>query len=144
MKAIKLEQWQLENATMRAKGSRKNGKFTFNGSYNDFSEKIDLRTEKKQNVKEEKPRPAKKKKGYPTVFQYLKNGGFNRTYITIPVENSRFKSAKNDTQVIILEKFKFLNEVKKLFPTFVQVYYENSNEEQFSSAFFPESKQGGR
>lgn len=140
MKAIKLEQWQLENATMRAKGSRKNGKFTFNGSYNDFSEKIDLRPRVEKNVKAEKPRPQKKKKGYPTVFQYLKNAGFNKTYVTIPVENKRFSAVKNDTQVIILLGFKFLNEIKREFPTFVQVYYENSKEDQFSSAFYPNSK----
>ena len=137
MQYLKLEQWQLENAEMRAKGSRKNGKFTFNGGRNDFSEKIDLRPAKVTNVKEKKPRPPKKKRGYPTVFQYLKNSGYNKTYITIPVEKSRFNSVKNDTQVIILPEFKYLNQVQKMFPTFVQLWYENTQEEMFSSTFFP-------
>ena len=136
-KSINMEAWQIEHAQLglspSTKGKGHAGRDKFNGSSQDFSEKIDmrghLRPPKKQLVKKTA------KKHQPTVFQYLKKKGFRKTYVEMSAPLRTQGSTAVDTVVIVLNSFMWDNQIKRLGGNVLRWWYENTNEDEMSEAF---------
>lgn len=136
-KSINMEAWQIEHAqlglSLSTKGKGHAGRDKFNGSAQDFSEKIDMRGHlcppKKQLVKKTA------KKHQPTVFQYLKKKGFRKTYVEMSAPLRTQGSTAVDTVVIVLNSFMWDNQIKRLGGNVLRWWYENTNEDEMSEAF---------
>lgn len=136
-KYVNLEQWQMDSLTISTKGKKVSGRDKFNGGPQDFSTRIDLRNHVKFKPLENKmvQKSTKKKKGVPTIFQYLKNNGYNKTYIQIESEPRLIGKHLVSSQIITLERFLFDNQVRKLYPNVTGWWYEHTEEEIMSSIF---------
>lgn len=136
-KAINLEAWQIEHAqlglSLSTKGKGHAGRDKFNGSSQDFSERVDLRGHlcppKKQLVKKTA------KKHQPTVFQYLKKKGFRKTYVVMRSPLRKQGNTVVDTVVIVLNSFMWDNQIKRLGANVITWCYANAEEDEFSEAF---------
>jgi hypothetical protein len=136
-KYVNLEQWQMDNLSISTKGKKVSGRDKFNNGPQDFSAKINLRNHVKFKPlkKELVVNSTKKKRGFPTIFQYLKNTGYNKTYIQIDSEPRLVGKHLVSSQVITFERFLFDNQVKKMYPNVTAWWYENTQEDIMSSFF---------
>lgn len=136
-KYVNLEQWQMDSLTISKKGKNASGYDKFNNGKNDFSTQIDLRNHVKFSPlkKELVVKVPKKKRGFPTAFQLLKNMGYDRTYIQVKSEPRFINGRSIDSRVIIINKFLFDNQVKKISNEITAFWYENSTEDCMSTLF---------
>lgn len=132
MKAIKLEDWQLDNATMGLTGKGHSGKAKFQGSSQDFSEDYDRNRGKRSRGAGKQRKPK-----HPSVFQYLRNNGMKKTYITIKCKPYLSKSGQYiDTMLVKVNRFLFANQINKAYgKNLVSFFYGTADEDHFSTEF---------
>jgi hypothetical protein len=130
-KYIKLETWQLESHQVGMTGKGTSGKIKFQGSAQDFSERIDLGNPHKQG-KPKKPLVRKKKE--PTLHQYLKNSGMCITYIHLPSKPWRSLSGRiNYERIEIIPNFLWENQIKRDYPDAKGYYYSTEQDSEGDS-----------
>lgn len=156
-RSVNMEQWQMEAVSVGMKGKGHSGKALFDGGSMDFSEDYDKKLERKINKLRSKDggsshgrgkfRAKNNKKnnnGMKVLLKNIKALGADKTLIVIKGENRLITRAdgtkpKNvDTQVIILNGFRYPNQIKRDYgQAVVKFYYEVSETGNFSEAISP-------